>query len=783
MIVCLDNICVIVVDSGGNIRHDGTAIVIQREHIAACGFDIRIELVIFPGDKHIVDIHLAPVVFSVVGFHPHPVIGVVVIAAHGIVSIAGATDGVAGLAALFGCGDGQCYITNDVVHLNRQRLVGIQLAAGIEFTAVGGVSIIRTVSEQIGQLCNVFADTLLGTDAIKGASVKIHIVFCHAEIAVCIKAKCLIVSLFHLKSAAIDIHAAPVISHSRCCIADEGTTVDDRLAGGVYDGIAVHTVKGLVGGVKGDAAAHLQGTVVEQNGAGIAACIHAHAQSACAANGQAAADINKAVKQIVDIRHTDIDVGIDGQILRCAGRNRDGAAARLKILLLLQRVERLIRIVGKAVDHDSLNGGMLQCVFHFLVGAANHRIVNGACTLGEALMEHGIQMHAFVCTESDTFCFREAFARLTADSPFHKLIAVIRQGSHGYLGVIGHLKGFSDIVIIMRSCFRFHFDSAAAVQFVLGGVIGVCTNDKAFSGACTSGAVTITGAIRNDLKIPAGLRIEVRQGNEGILYMTFHLYRAGGAVIHIHIIILSAGNDIPFREQAVPSQVCRSCQFFVRAVIIDKHGVIGVLGAAAVRAYFDAVLPVIVSLLIHGINQFTVLICFVHVNRFLNEISGVFTNSNSIACCVIIFIPKQHSASQKLQVHRPVFADGNDGSGAAILSGAFTDCAVSITGTVSNDLKIPSTLRRKVRKINGSFGEIAPYRQTAGGRGIADINSIIVGVGHSVPLSGVAVPAQVCGRRQFFIGTVIIEKQGAVSVCRVRAGYVHFYTIRSVVIP
>ena len=457
--------------------------------------------------------------------------------------------------------------------------------------------------------------------------------------------------------------------------------------------------------------------------------------------------------------------------------------ARLKILLLFQRVERLIRIVGKAVDHNTLNGGMLQCVFHFLVGAAYHRVVDGACTLGEALMEHGIQMYAFVCTESDTFCFREAFARLTADSPFHKLIAVIRQGSHGYLGVIGHLKGFSDIVIIMRSCFRFHFDFATAVRFIQRGIIGVCTNDKAFSGAYTSSAVTITGAIRNDFKIPAWLRIEVRQGNEGLLYMTLNPQRAGGGVVHIHIIVLSAGNGIPTRKKAVPMGVARSCQLCVRAVIIDNHGVIGVLGTAAVRTNFDTVVSVIVSLLIHGINQFTVLICFVHVNRFQNEISGVFININSIACRVIIFIPKQHSVFQKLQVHRSVSADGNDSSGAAILSGAFTDCAVSITGTVSNDLKIPAGLRRKVRKINRCAGEIAPHRQIAGGRGIADINIIIVGVGHSVPFSGVAVPALGCGSRQFFIGTVIIEQQGAVSVFGVRARYVHFYTIRSVVIP
>ena len=217
---------------------------------------------------------------------------------------------------------------------------------------------------------------------------------------------------------------------------------------GGKDRIAVHTVKGVIGGIKGNASADLQFTVVIDNGAGIAAGVHAHVQRARAANSQAAAVINKAVERVVHIGHANIDIRVNGQVFRCVCRNRDGTAAFFEILLLFQRVEALIRAVIKAVDHNALHGGMLQGIFQLFVATADHGIVDGACACGEAFMEYGNQNQAFTCIKANAFCFGVAFARLAADSPFHKLIALIRQGGNSYFCSVGDFKRVSDIGII-----------------------------------------------------------------------------------------------------------------------------------------------------------------------------------------------------------------------------------------------------------------------------------------------------------------------------------------------
>ena len=217
---------------------------------------------------------------------------------------------------------------------------------------------------------------------------------------------------------------------------------------GGKDRIAVHTVKGVIGGIKGNASADLQLTVVIDNGAGIAASVHAHVQRARAANSQAAAVVNEAVKQIVDIRHADIDIRVNGQVFRCVFRNRDGTAACLEILLLFQGVEVLIGTVIKVVDQDALNRRMLQRILQLFIAAADHRIADGACACGEAFMEYGNQNQAFTCIKANAFCFGVAFARLVADSPFYKLIALIRQGGNSYFCSVGDFKRVSDIGII-----------------------------------------------------------------------------------------------------------------------------------------------------------------------------------------------------------------------------------------------------------------------------------------------------------------------------------------------
>ena len=137
-----------------------------------------------------------------------------------------------------------------------------------------------------------------------------------SEVGVRIETEGLFVTVFHLEGATVDIQTTTIIGHGAGVVAEEGTAVNDGMTVGGKDRIAVYTVKGVIGGIKGNVAADIQFTVVVDNGTGIAAGIHAHVQRARAANSQAAAVINEAVEQIVDIRHTDIDIGIDGQIFR-----------------------------------------------------------------------------------------------------------------------------------------------------------------------------------------------------------------------------------------------------------------------------------------------------------------------------------------------------------------------------------------------------------------------------------------------------------------------------------
>ena len=71
--------------------------------------------------------------------------------------------------------DSKFNIAHDVVHLHRQRFVGLILAIGVEISTVGVIGIIRAVTQQIRQLYNVRTYTLIGADTIKGTAIKIHV--------------------------------------------------------------------------------------------------------------------------------------------------------------------------------------------------------------------------------------------------------------------------------------------------------------------------------------------------------------------------------------------------------------------------------------------------------------------------------------------------------------------------------------------------------------------------------------------------------------------------------
>ena len=341
--------------------------------------------------KRVVGSHLRPgfAVGGLLPIHIH-IVPHIVVARCLLVSVIAAGNRLIGRTVLLRRVDSQFNIAHDVVHLHRQRFVGIILAIGVEISTVGVIGIIRAVTQQVRQLYNVRTCTLIGTNALKSTAVKIHVMGFQSEVGVRIETEGLFVTVFHREGATVNIQTTTIIGHGAGVVAEEGTAVNDGMTVGGKDRIAVHTVKGVIGGIKGNASADLQFTVVIDNGAGIAAGVHAHVQRARAANSQAAAVVNETVKQIVDIRHADIDVGVNGQILCCICGDRNGAMSRFKIRLLFQRVEGLIRRVGKAIDQDTLNGGMLQCVLQFCVAAAHSRIVDGACACRE------------LCGESDS---------------------------------------------------------------------------------------------------------------------------------------------------------------------------------------------------------------------------------------------------------------------------------------------------------------------------------------------------------------------------------------------
>ena len=113
LIVCLDHLCRIVVDICIYIGHNGRAVIVEGELIAVVGADVDNQLIVVARHKLVAAVDLPPVI--VVGGHiPLAVLGVVGAAAHGVVGITTATDGVGRGVALLGSGNGQINLGYDV---------------------------------------------------------------------------------------------------------------------------------------------------------------------------------------------------------------------------------------------------------------------------------------------------------------------------------------------------------------------------------------------------------------------------------------------------------------------------------------------------------------------------------------------------------------------------------------------------------------------------------------------------------------------------------------------